>query len=84
VLPQSASAPSLAFGVCSQGSLSLRLPYFLLNPCSLSGDSSCFSYYNKNEHEETDEYEETDTAENTNSQLTVPKSHGSEEGIIKD
>lgn len=50
VLPQSANAPTLAFGVCSQGSISLHLPYFLLDLCFLFGDSFCFSYYNKNGH----------------------------------
>lgn len=69
VLPQQASAPNLAFAVCSQGSLSFHLPYFLLNLCFLLGDFSWFSCCNNHfinlisicEHEEIGKAENSDS-----------------------
>lgn len=86
VLPQQASAPNLAFAVCSQGSLSFHLPYFLLNLCFLLGDFSWFSCCNNHFINLISicEHEEIGKAENSDSQLIVPESPGSEEGIIKD
>lgn len=88
VLPQPANTPTFTFRVCSYRSLSLYLPYFLLNLHFLPVDSSFISFYNKNGHIIVStlvcKHEEIGTADNTISQLTVPESPRSEEEISQD